>query len=87
MINLSYFFSRSSNRVVCQGVKHDSDSGWVLDGNSIARSFNNLEILLGWGVGVVEELIFGSRNLHFRIPRSILGIGTNFQLNLTTLEF
>ena len=40
IINLSYFFSGSSNRVVCQGVVfyNDLDSGWVLDGNSIARS-------------------------------------------------
>ena len=37
MINLSYFLSGSSNRVDCQGVKHDSDSGRVLDGSSIAR--------------------------------------------------
>ena len=46
MINLSYFFLGSSNRVVCQGVEYDLDSGWVLDGNSIARSSSTYHYFL-----------------------------------------
>ena len=38
-------------------------------------------------MGVVKGSIFGSRDLHFRIPRPIFGSGANFQLNLMSFNF
>ena len=44
-----FFIVRSRNRVHCQGVVSDGlDRGWVLDGNSIARSLLTTNYQFSW---------------------------------------
>ena len=48
---------------------------------------NDIEILGGGAWVWSLPVIFGSRDLDFQFSRPFLHTGTNFQLNLTTLEF
>ena len=48
---------------------------------------DNIEILLGRGMDVVKEYLFGFRDHDFWISRQVLPTGTNFRGDLTTMKF
>jgi hypothetical protein len=48
---------------------------------------DNIEILLGWGMGVIKGYISGSRDHDFWISRQILPAGSDFWTNPTTFYF